>query len=210
MLYRRITVHDPPNLERMPSSGTPLGAAEIDAIHQWIVDGAKDVYGNSPTLASLQPTCYGVAAFLPNSNDYRLDTARGAFLFNPFPVPVNQDVEFWFLYVDVTPAGDTVLGNNLTYNRIAFSTNPYDFSNAVELNMTIGVKLINGFFSQQAGPLLPYYQNITLKLSDHGFSAGETVYIRTYVQDSDHTTPTEIPKSDSQFAIQSYFSMTLF
>ena len=211
MIYRRITEHNPPNFERMPSSGNQLPDNLINLIKNWIEDGARDIYGNLPMQSSSQPTSYGLAAFLPNNNDIRVDTIRGDFDFNPFLAPVGEELELWFLYLDVTENNDTIFGDGLTHNKIKLSTNPFDFSNAVELNMSLPLlpNMISSAFSQPLGFPVPYYQNVTFNPADYGFSVGDVVYIRTYVQDSDHASPTEIPQSESQIYILTYFAFTI-
>ena len=211
MLYRRITEHNPPNFERMPSSGNPLPDNLIELIKNWIEDGARDIYGNLPSQTSSQPTSYGVAAFLPNNNDMRVDTIRGSNIFNPFLAPEGEELELWFLYLDVTENNDTIFGNGLSYNKIKLSTNPFDFSNAVELDMTVPVlpNMLASAYSQPLGFTVPYYQNVTFKPEDHGFEVGDVVYMRTYVQDSDHSNPTEIPQTESQVNILTYFAFSI-
>ena len=211
MLYRRITEHNPPNFERMPSSGNPLPDNLVNLIKNWIEDGAKDIYGNMPSQTSSQPTSYGLLAYLPNSNDIRVDTIRGNFVFNPFLAPEGEELELWFLYLDVTENNDTIFGNELAHNKIKMSTNPFDFSGAVELDMNVALipNLIPTAFSQPIGFPVPYYQNVTFNPADYGFEVGDVVYIRTYVQDSDHSNPTEIPTTESQISILTYFAFVI-
>jgi hypothetical protein len=211
MLWHRLTIHNPPNFEQMPSSGNPLAQRELDLIREWIEAGAPDIYGNLPVLSSVQPTCYGVAAFLPDFGNYRIDTVRGGVIVNPFMAPTSEDVSLWFLYTDVTAAGDTIFGNELMHNMIKFSTDPYDFSDAVELQMELVIfpNLIPSVFSQFSGIPYPHYHNIVVNFEDLGFSPGEIVYMRTYVQDDDHDTPTEIPTSNNEIFILTYFSCVL-
>lgn len=211
MLYRRITEHNPPNFERMPSSGNQLPDNLIQLIKNWIDDGARDIYGNLPSQTSSQPTSYGLAAFLPNSNNMRVDTIRGNFIFNPFLAPEGEELELWFLYLDVTENNDTIFGDGLTYNKMKLSTNPFDFSNAVELDLSVPLipNMIASAYSQPLGFPVPYYQNVTFKPADYGFNVGDVVYIRTYVQDSDHSNPTEIPQGESQVNILTYFAFSI-
>ncbi|MCB0703760.1 MAG: hypothetical protein KDC34_00555 [Saprospiraceae bacterium] len=211
MIWHRLTMHNPPNFEQMPSSGIPLGQHELDLIQNWIEAGAPDIYGNLPSLSSVQPTALGLAAYLPDFNDFRVDTARGGVFFNPFMTLAAEDMELWFLYIDETPAGDTIFGNELTYNKIQFSDDPYDFSNAVELQMQVVLipNFISSVFSQEVGFPIPYYQTITVNPASLGFAPGDIVYMRTYVQDSDHDTPTEIPTAANEIYIQTYFSCIL-
>jgi len=211
MLYRRITEHNPPNFERMPSSGNQLPDNLINLIKNWIEDGARDIYGNLPMQSSSQPTSYGLVAYLPNSNDIRIDTARGSFAYNPFLAPAGQEMDLWFLYLDVTENNDTIWGDGLSYNKIKLSTNPFDFSGAVELDLNVPLipNMVASAFSQPLGFPVPYYQNVTFNPADYGFEAGDVVYMRTYVQDSDHPNPTEIPTAESQIAILTYFAFVI-
>lgn len=209
MMYKRIAEHQPPNFEQMPSSGVPLPDRQIELIKNWINDGAKDIYGNNASQTSTQPNCYGLAAFLPAFNNQRIDTIRVDGRFTSFYAPVDQNIKIWFLYLDINENGDETLGNILTYNKIKFSTNPFDFSNALELSLNMGFTTIESVFSDIITYQFPHYQHIDFKPSDYGFSTGDVVYIRTYVQDNDHSFPTEIPKDNTPFYLQSYFSMVL-
>jgi hypothetical protein len=93
ILYKRITEHFLPNFERMPSSGNPLAEDKINLITNWINDGAKDIFGNTPTLSSTQPAWYGVVAYLPDNNNLRVDTARiDDFAFNPFITSADENM----------------------------------------------------------------------------------------------------------------------
>lgn len=212
MLYHRITMNNPPNFEQMPSSGIPLPEAWIQHVRTWIEGGARDVFGELPTQTSLQPASYGVAAFLPEMSDFRIDTIRGGVFFNPFLAPADEEIRMSFLILDVTPAGDTIFGNTLTHNKIRFSTSPITFDNPVELSLDVPVfpYLIPSVLSQPFAVPLPYYQSVTFNPQNLGFQPGEVVYFRIYVRDSDHPQPTEIPKSDSQFPLQTYFSFVLY
>ena len=209
MIYKRITEHFLPNFERMPSSGIELSQDKINLIKNWISDGAKDIFGNVPTLSSLQPGCYGVAAYLPNQNDLRVDTFRiDDYPYNPFVTPANEDIRMWFLFVDLDIDQNYVFGNGLTYNKIQFSTAPYDFSNAVELNMQVETFpfTINSIFSIYDPNPFPYFQNLTINPTSLGFNSGDIVYMRTYVKDIDHDNPTENPSTSSPIYFTQYFS----
>lgn len=210
MMYRRITEHNPPNFEQMPSSGIPLEDHLIANVKTWIENGAKDIYDRDPMQSSVQPTSFGLVAF--NEAEDRIDTNRGGNNFNPFQV-TQQDgvITAWFFYLDVTPAQDTVYGNTLEYNKIQFSNNPVDFSEAKEFDLekVLFPLLEDSVFSIPLGFNLPFYHKIEIDPYSLGFSPGEVIYMRTYVQDSDHDEPTEIPESDSQFALQTYFAFLL-
>ncbi|MCB0644808.1 MAG: hypothetical protein KDC44_24350, partial [Phaeodactylibacter sp.] len=210
MLYKRITIHNPPNFERMPASGNPLPESSVTLIKNWIEEGAKDIYGNDPMQSSLQPFSYGLTAYLPDLGDARVDTIRGSVFTNPFLIPggADQNVTLKFLYLEATPAGDTILGSQLGYNRIRFSKNPFDFTDAPEIQMTFNPfpEMISSVFSQDYPIPLPYHHSITINPADLGFVSGDVVFMRTYVQDSDHNEPTEIPQTTTPLIFLTYFA----
>jgi hypothetical protein len=211
MFYHRVAYDNPPGFEQMPATGIPLPDEKIEIIRQWILDGAKDPFGNAPMATSSQPNCYGVGAFLPGLNDYRVDTIRGG-TYNPFYTLIDQDVTLWFLYADNPLLGETTFGSNLTYNKIQLSKDRLDFSNAVELDLEVpAVPLI--LQSVYSEPFiffpLPYTHRVTFNPQDLGFEVGDWVYIRTFTQDDDHNEPTEIPDKWSNFLFLNYFSFFL-
>lgn len=213
MLWHRITRHNPPNFELMPSSGNRLPQAEIDAIGRWIMNGARDLFGNLPTMQSLQPTPFGVIAFDISQQNLRVDSIRGGVFYQPFMASTNDTLDLWFGFLDQTAAGDTVLGDVLTYNKIKFSTNPFDFSTATEYTLTkenlLTARYLPYFLGQRITINIPYTHHIRIAPRDLGFVAGNLVYMRLYVRDADHSSPTELPQDDSQPYLMSYFSIIL-
>ena len=213
MLWKRITEHNPPNFERMPSSGNQLPQQVLDNIGTWIDNGAKDIFGVNPVQSSLQPSGFGLLAYLPNQGNQRIDDQRGGATYQPFLAPTNDTIDLWFGYLEETTAGDTIFGNLLTVNQIKFSKDPFNFSNAVVLNMSPQIfnPLLSTFaFSTiNVGFPLQYTQKITITPAQLGFQSGDIVYIRTYVKDTDHSSATEIPQSTSPPAFILYYSMVL-
>jgi hypothetical protein len=213
MLWKRISEHNPPNFERMPSSGIALPQHVQNKIGAWIDSGAKDIFGTNPTQSSLQPSGIGLLAYLPNQGNQRIDTVRGGQIYQPFLAPVSQDIDIYFCYLEETAAGDTIFGNALTVNQIKFSKIPFDFTNAVTRNLTVNPfsPLLSNFaFSSiNVGFPLMYTHKVTINPAALGFQAGDIIYIRTYVKDSDHPTATEIPQVSAQPAFILYYSMIL-
>jgi hypothetical protein len=213
MLWKRVSEHNPPNFESMPSSGNQLPQKVLDNIAAWIDNGAKDIYGVNPTQSSLQPSGLGLLAYLPASSNQRIDTVRGGQPYQPFLAPANASIDLYFCYLEETTTGDTIFGNLLTVNQIKFSKNPFDFSNAVAANLTLSplTPLLSSFaFSFiNVGFPLQYTHKVTINPTSLGFQAGDIVYIRTYVKDNDHATATEIPQSSTQAPIILYYSMVL-
>ena len=212
MFFHRVAYDNPPNFEQMPATNIPLEDEEIEIIRRWILDGAKDAFGTEAMATSPQPNCYGVAAFLPNINDYRVDTIRANQVYAPFFTIVNQDVTLWFLFTDDALFGEFSFGQGLTYNKIQLSSDQYDFSNAIELDLEVAPAPLT-LASAYSQPFfifpLEYTHRVTFNPGALGFEADDLVYIRTFTQDEDHDEPTEIPNKWSNYLIQNYFSFFL-
>ncbi len=212
MMWHRITEHNPPNFELMPSSGEILPDDYISNIRTWIENGARDIYDNPPTPISAQPNCWGLLAFHPELNDYRLDTIRGGVNYNPFAALVNQEISIWFTYTDSNELNNEISnGANLTYNKVKLSLDRFDFSNAVTFDLNIAADPLSGqvAFSSFSEDVFDYYHNFSFKPTDYGFNTGDQIFIRTYVQDEDHESPFENPEDESIFFLKSYFSIFL-
>lgn len=213
MIFHRLTIDNPPNFELMPSSGVQLPQSQIDLIYNWIADGAKDIYGNEPMLISQVPTSYGVVVYEYVGNDtIRVDTMRQGSNVTPFVTLGGNELEFWFVYADLDVDGNIVPGYALTYNKFRVSTDPIDFSNAIELDMEVEIVdalWINSAFSEPIAADIPHFQHVKFNPSLYGFTSGQRLYFRTYVQDDDHATPTEIPQPDSPSFMHTYFSFDI-
>lgn len=147
-----------------------------------------------------------------NEAGQRIDSIRGNFDFNPFLVrPSDGKITIQFLFVDILPDGSTAFGNVLAYNKLRISNDLFEFKNANELDLTIPIvpDFYSLAFSQPIPQNVPYYQTVTFDPADFGYGVGDIVYLRAYVQDSDHSEPTEIPSSSTQYAIQTYFSFVI-
>jgi hypothetical protein len=204
-LHYRVTTNDV-NLGRMPLYDTPLTTAEVNNIRQWILDGAKDAFGNSPVIPSVEPFFFGIVAYVNDVNGVRLDTAR-ATIVDPMIFPANTTVDIWFGVADYTAQYELVFGSELQYNKVRFSNHLYDYSQS-QLENLIVMPLWAPHMAPTPfdpnGALLPYYQHIYINTAD--YATGETVYMRIYVKDVDHDIPTEIPESGSQLYLLTYFS----
>ncbi|MCX6351605.1 MAG: hypothetical protein NTX03_07075 [Bacteroidetes bacterium] len=193
-LHVRVTTDDKV-LGRMPLYANALTQKEVDAIDRWIKNGARDFLGNSPAIPNYEPTIYGVYAELPDAKNYRVDTIRGKVPIYPFYIPKNTNVTMYFCIYD-----DKTLPYFLTYNKIKFSTSPTDFSNAITKDLTFLTTPVT----------LPVYNNVkvpfyfSIKINTNLFKPGDLVYMRYYVKDADHSSPSELPAN--AYLMQSYFS----
>lgn len=203
-LHERITTDDPV-LGRMPLYDTLL-PHQIANIEAWILDGAKDIFGNSPAFPNYQPTFFGVIAYENDTAGMRLDTTRANEV-APMVLPANTDVQLWIGLYDTDQNGGFLPSYNLTYNKIKFSDNLYDFAGATENDLDVEGALTpywgpNPF--DEGGAAVPYYHSYNFNTS--GYVPGRTYYFRVLVQDADHSMPTELPENGSQVYLMTYFS----
>jgi hypothetical protein len=180
---------------RMPWNDTnwryvSTNATYIQNITDWINGGAKDVFGNSPTLGNKNPNTLG----------FKVCNAGNAASF-PFvkyiEVPRNNGpVDLWFYVVDdITPP------QNMVSSEVKLSRNRNDFSNAV----TAPLAYVSGGNT---------YQDITqtnnvkynFKLSNFNLNsvADTFIFVRTYIKDPDHASPSETPNSGSNYYINNF------
>lgn len=192
-LHYRITTNDA-TLGRMPLYDT-LSNFQIDLVKNWITNGAKDVYGNTPTLSSAQPNVYGFVVI--DGTGKRIDSTRGATGVEPFTVPKNQELTFWVgVYDDKTNA---LL---LTNKGLKFSIYPSDFSTAqlIPFQLQNPPKTYPGLDNKR----YPFY--FYVKVNTGLLPANQIIYTRIYAQDEDHNSPVEIPNNGSPRQLTSYFS----
>jgi len=198
-LHERITTNDI-ILGQMPLYDTPLTKQQVNNIENWILGGAPDVFGNNPMLPNFQPQTYGYVCYAEDTGGIKLDTMRARPI-DPMVIPPGvSNLHFWFGFLD-----DVDLPFQLTYNKVRISAHPTNFTGAAEFNMT---PTITPFWdvSYFGGPY-PYFHYANIPTA--GLIPGKVYYIRTYVKDSHHTTPTEIPETGSQLYMFTYFAFVL-
>ncbi len=201
-LYERITTGNTV-LGKMPLYDV-LAPWQINAVKNWINNGAKDIFDNSPSIPNYEPSTGGVLAYLNDTSGIRLDTSRDNVV-APMKLPPSSNVELWFLLYDSDASGDFTPGAFLTYNKIKISTHPYDFTGVPELSLTKLSAIAPAFlpipFSTTG--LGPFYHKITINTAS--YTPGKTYYIRQYVKDASGVL-TELPENGSPFYLFTYFS----
>ncbi len=184
-LFQRVTVEDT-LIPRMPIYMDGLSAAEIGHLRNWILAGAPDASGRLPQKVNVPPTIHGYAAY--NSSFVRIDEARTSWS-DPFPAPANEVVNFWVYLSD--PESQT---QHLALNKMKFSLDPNDFSNAINVNAI----WMNG----------PVCWGWVASVNTSRFPAGATVYMRYEVKDPVTKTIIETPNNNSYSWLKTNFSFT--
>ena len=157
----------------------------IKAIKDWINDGAKDMYGNSPVIGNPNPTVIGFNAYANNTTTSPYNRAPGAGIL-PILIPRNN-IDLWFAIDD-----DATSASSMTVNQIKIDTAMFEFESVTAQNMTVS----SGFSANDfSGSPATYTHKFDFDASV--YPANTLIFVRVYVQDADHTTPAENPSNGS-------------
>jgi hypothetical protein len=188
IFWHRITRGDA-QLQQMPATGNYLTATERQQVMNWILGGAKDMFGNAPRLPNDEPAILGFLAYNSTFNvqldvtENRLDSVP----YNPFKVADNTSFNMLFLLED-----DSTATPNLLVNQLRLSLQMDNFS---------GATTVNAYNVTLAG-----YNVWVAPVNTAAYTPGDTVFMRYYVNDGDHAFNTEFPRDDLPFPYKTYAS----
>ena len=168
----------------------------ISNIKTWIEEGAKDMFGNPAVQPNSKPEMQGVVAFITGTSTALPRIGRGT-----IQVPAGtQSLDIWFSVTD-----DNLLPYNLTYNKVKFSKNLFQFhlQEEISLNVVNTPILESGYYASNQ---VEYYHNITHDISD--LVSGDEVFIKIYVKD-DVNEITEIPNNGSSYQYIKHFTFEI-
>jgi hypothetical protein len=169
----------------------------IQQISNWIESGAPDMMGNpAPSSQSnLPPLVYGLAAFPEDNTTTPFPRETGeqtsAILVDSAPIDI------WLF-----PYDDNALLTDFESVSIKVSTNPIDFTGAVEVPCEISGPVLALDFGNSP---TNFHYKATLDLS--GLPIGTIYYVRCYLNDGVQTEITEIPNSSSTYFYYLLFSL---
>ena len=169
----------------------------IQNIKTWINNGAKDMFGNEAILPNNKPEMQGVVAFISGtSSPLNRDGTRGTIL---VPSGVNS-LDIWFSIID-----DNLPTTSLSYNKVKFSDNLFNFDQSPELNLIVlnTPLLASGYYVSQD---VEYFHKITYDISS--LTSGDERFIKIYVQD-DVNGITEIPNNGSSYQVIRHFTFEI-
>ena len=170
----------------------------IQNIKDWIDQGAKDMFGNSPSLPNDIPLGRGMVVFNTGqtTNPFSRDASGSVLISNSL-----NSVDVWFSVVD-----DVMQANNLSYNKLKKSTNLFNFNDIPEENLEVYNTPINqlGYYSSSNNE--EYYHKYTLDLTS--YNIGDIIYLKIYVKD-DVNPVTEIPSNGSPFTFLRHFTIKI-
>jgi hypothetical protein len=195
VLYERLTNCCFVNQDdRMPQDiiGVPLQQNLIDNISNWIMNGAKDMFGNVPVYPNTSPKILYYYATNPTYTlNYSADTNRkDSVYYNPFYVPNSSTLTLIFFVSD-----DSTSIANMQVNKLKISTKADDFSAATSYTGTY----VNTGPPKNLEFHLVNINTATLPNSD-------TLFMRYFVNDGDHPTDTQFPTNNLVLPYKTYWS----
>jgi len=201
VLHERLTIDMAHSSGIMPLEVNPGSdwyqkrSTYIQNITNWINNGAKDIYGNAPTIGNLQPNIIGVVAFYGGNTVLPYTRINGSG--SPIGVPANTVADIWFSVSD-----DETAASLMQFNQYKVNTSPYgfpaDYSGSLEINPAITQ---NDFW----GDPVSFTHKASINVS--AYPVGTYLYVRVFVQDADHLTPVELPNDGSSAVMLTYFTL---
>lgn len=168
----------------------------LTRIRAWIEGGAKDMLGQSPGSADLQPTLVGMIGRSPGtSSDLPREASNGAIV-----VPKDQSQVEFFLALQDDDTNPWELGQT----TLVWSESLNDFSNApTQLMNVISASPGQGFLGNE----VDFYHQTILNLQD--LPENTTLFVRVRAIDPGQSGPSELPSDGSPNYIKRYFSFII-
>jgi len=168
-------------------------AEYIQNVRTWILNGAKDMFGNGPTSSNLQPQLSGVFITVSgNAAPLPRNVQSGAVV-----VPEGTaSIDVYFSFSD-----DATPINELGYLKCKTGASLNDFSGFAEMDLLAVAPVSQNGYS--GGPV-SYTHKVTLNCA--GLPALQQQFLRVYLQDGPEAIITEVPRSESAGHIKRYYS----
>ncbi len=193
VLHERLTNCCFVNIDdRMPQDiiGVPLQKNYIDNIVNWIMGGAKDMFGTVPSYPNTAPKILYYYATDPTYTlNYGADTNRmDSIFYNPFLMPNNTTLNLAFFVSD-----DSTSVANMLVNTLKISTKPDDFTSALSFPATYVYINSNTQFHM-------------VTLNTGSLPNSDTLFFRYFINDGDQPTNTQFPTDNLVFQYKTYYS----
>lgn len=168
------------------------GSSNIQAVINWINNGAKDIFGNAPTIGNKQPRTQGFQVCNTGSNirkqrSHYLEISK-----------TNGPVDLWFSVAD-----DMTAAQDLQLAEVKISKKRYDFNGAstYPLAYTNPGNMYDDVTNTSSVLYNYKLSNIDLATlqADTGF-----LFVRSYFKDPDHSVPAETPNNGSAYLINHF------
>lgn len=203
LLHARLNTFIPNTSGMMPlglteNSDWPANSTAYKAaIDNWIATGARDMFGRPPSQGNLQPQATGILAFAAGSSSNPFPRGAGEGI-HAIQVPAGA-IDLWFAFSD-----DTTPASALTYNKVKVAVAGSSFEAVPELSLQTG-STISG--TDMGNSTATFTHKVQLALGNH--APGTVLFVRVYVQDGDHDSPTEIPDDATGAPMSNYFTLRI-
>lgn len=199
--YYRITTEDQ-ELGRMPLYDNPLDEWKIEAVKDWIMEGARDQFGNKAKLPNQQPKFKALAAFQRTGGyEIRVDTFRDNDA-APFGSKYGLPVTIWFeLEDDSTQAADF---QDVEVKMDVDPQNLFDFSPDHSFTAQYNPRSIPDFY----GPGEDETFHWSISFNNTLVPAQKYAFLRIYLNDGDQEENLEYPHNNS--SQEDILYMTMF
>ena len=166
--------------------------AYIENIRNWILNGAKDVFGNAPVGANLPPQLIGILITeTGNSTALPRNIQTGS-----VQVPSNAtSIDVYLAFTD-----DQTAINNITYLKVKTGASMNIFGGLAEISLNPVTPITGEGYS---GNQIQFSHKFTLSVGS--LPNAQAQFIRAYLQD-DLPTLTEVPTASSAEHIKRYYS----
>lgn len=192
VLYERLTNCCFVNVnDRMPQDniGNSLSKEDLDKIANWILEGAKDITGETPTEPNNLPNVeYYFVTNAAYDSTYS-DNRENNLFYNPFFMPANEQVNFIFRVTD-----DHTDAGSMLVNELSISEYLDDFNNSINVTSQT-------FESSYNVWILAFDTSI--------LEIGKTYYFRYTINDGENTVNTTYPNNQTSVIYKSMWSFTL-
>ena len=168
-------------------------AEYMQNVRTWILNGAKDMFGNGPTSSNVPPQLDGVFITVGgNSTPLPRNVQSGAVV-----VPEGTaSIDIYFSFSD-----DATPVNELGYLKFKTGATLNDFSGFAEMDLMAVVPVTQNGYS---GTPQSYTHKVTLNVTS--LTSLQQQFLRVYLQDGAEAPVTEIPRAESAEHIKRYYS----
>ncbi len=199
MLWYRMTVDLGGNSGIMPlvvdpGSKWPSKKVEyLNHIRTWINNGAKDQFGNPPSLPDQLPQVLGMTVMVNGTEASRPGR------YEPIQVPYGSIAEVWICFADDKSAQDA-----LSNARINFSLDPgkYNPASAQTLLQATPARVFKSVYGQNESFLYRF------SLNTNTWKLGDVIWLQLGISDGVNGNSL-IPNSDALFYLKKYLAIRL-
>lgn len=201
LLHERLTVFMPNTSGIMPlvvDSGSDWEENKemyIQYIIDWINDGAKDMFGNTPGSSGLNPQVIGLKAFHTGETTTPLKRT-GISANKPIGIP-NTPIDLWFAFDD-----DQTPVSQLTIGELQISRVFDDFSQADKYTLQSSGPITNQDFYNNS---VDFTHKVTVDFPLD--TIGTYFYMKISLQDPDHSDPVLLPSEGASDLTKSFFTL---